>query len=234
MKIILIHGQSHKGISYHIGKYVAEKLTSKEQITEFFLPRDMPYFCSGCMQCMYKGFSACPHNDALLPITQAIHASDMLIFTTPVYCFRTTGSMKAFLDHYFTWWHSHTPQEDMYYKRAIIIGVGASVGMKKAISDIKVSLRFWGISKIQTLPIRGLSPSWESMEESIKEGILNKADKVIVKTKRQKASVSLTTKLIFMMCRKMQVANWNACPEDKEYWEKKGWLAKQRPWHPHE
>lgn len=38
MKIVLIHGQNHKGSSYHIGRMLADGLKGSE-ITEFFLPR---------------------------------------------------------------------------------------------------------------------------------------------------------------------------------------------------
>jgi len=38
MKIVVIHGQSHKGSTYHIARKLAEKIDSN--ITEFFLPKD--------------------------------------------------------------------------------------------------------------------------------------------------------------------------------------------------
>ena len=39
MKVVMIHGQNHKGSTYHIGRMIAEKIVGKEEITEFFLPR---------------------------------------------------------------------------------------------------------------------------------------------------------------------------------------------------
>lgn len=36
MKIFMVHGQSHKGSSYHISGLFVQKL-AKEEITEFFL-----------------------------------------------------------------------------------------------------------------------------------------------------------------------------------------------------
>ena len=38
MKTVIIHGQSHKGSTYHIVHELAEKIGG--EITEFFLPRD--------------------------------------------------------------------------------------------------------------------------------------------------------------------------------------------------
>ena len=38
MKTVLIHGQNHKGSSYNIGRMIADKITSDDEIVEFFLP----------------------------------------------------------------------------------------------------------------------------------------------------------------------------------------------------
>ena len=45
MKIVIIHGQSHKGSTYHVAHELAEKTGG--EITEFFLPRDFGEFCAG-------------------------------------------------------------------------------------------------------------------------------------------------------------------------------------------
>ncbi|WP_010243966.1 NADPH-dependent FMN reductase family protein [Acetivibrio cellulolyticus] len=45
MKITMIHGQNHKGSTYHIGRLLAGKLAKEYEITEFFLPRDLNHFC---------------------------------------------------------------------------------------------------------------------------------------------------------------------------------------------
>ena len=37
MQIVMIHGQNHRGSTYHIGKMVADALGGT--VTEFFLPR---------------------------------------------------------------------------------------------------------------------------------------------------------------------------------------------------
>ena len=39
MKVTIIHGQSHKGSTYHISKILADKIGG--EVKEFFLPRDL-------------------------------------------------------------------------------------------------------------------------------------------------------------------------------------------------
>lgn len=51
MKLVLIHGQNHKGSSYHIGRLLAEQFSGNE-IEEFFLPKDLEHFCAGCYACI--------------------------------------------------------------------------------------------------------------------------------------------------------------------------------------
>ena len=43
MKVTIIHGQSHKGSTYHISKILADKIGG--EVKEFFLPRDFGEFC---------------------------------------------------------------------------------------------------------------------------------------------------------------------------------------------
>lgn len=54
MNIALIHGQSHKGSTYHVARILAEKLEG--EIVEFFLPRDFgkPRVCISCHR-IYEG-----------------------------------------------------------------------------------------------------------------------------------------------------------------------------------
>ena len=52
MRIVVLHGQSHKGSTYHLAKLFCDKLGG--EVTEFFLPRDFGAFCVGCSQCFSK------------------------------------------------------------------------------------------------------------------------------------------------------------------------------------
>lgn len=70
MHITIIHGQSHKGSTYHIARMLAEKLQG--DITEIFLPRDSGSFCVGCTSCFGKSETLCPHYEKLKPLTEAL------------------------------------------------------------------------------------------------------------------------------------------------------------------
>lgn len=229
MKIVIIHGQSHHGISYHIGKMLVDNLTNVDAINEFSLPKDLPVFCTGCMVCMERGEEYCLHYQYMKPILKAIDTSDILIFTTPVYCLRTSASMKSFLDHCFTRWTSHRPQKNMFSKKAVVIAVGAGAGMKKAASDIKTSLFYWGISNINIYTFRAMAISFETIPEDRKKELCKDIGKLAVSLKKEKR-VSLKVKANFMMMRGMHKNGWSASDKDVEYWQRQGWLDSKRPW----
>lgn len=232
MKIAIIHGQNHKGSSYHVSRFLVEKLESNDNITEFFLPRDMPKFCTGCYNCLIKGEEYCPHYEYLKPITEAIDEADLLVFTTPVYCLRASASMKALLDHYFTWFVVHRPKDEMYFKKAVIIASGAGTGMKKAASDIKTSLFYWGISDIKIYKLRSMAMHWSDINEERKAKIDRDMNSMAMKIKSHdgKSKVYLRNKIMFYIMRIAQLKSKDTTSKDNEYWRDKGWLENKRPW----
>ena len=60
MKIVIIHGQSHKGSTYNIAHILAEKIGG--EIKEFFLPRDFGEFCVGCTKCFMESEKMTPED----------------------------------------------------------------------------------------------------------------------------------------------------------------------------
>lgn len=228
MKIVIIHGQNHKGSTYNIARITADKLSG--EIEEFFLPRDFDKFCIGCTNCFKKQESLCPHYEKLTPITKAMDEADVLIFASPVYVYHVTGPMKSFLDHYGYRWMVHRPEEKMFSKQAICISTAAGAGTKSTNKDIADSLFFWGISKIYKCGVAVRATSFEEIDEKIKKKIDRKTTKIANKIKKRRGKVKPGIKTIglFYIMRIMQKNGWNEA--DSVYWKNKGWTDKQRPW----
>ena len=151
MKIVMIHGQSHKGNTYTVAKELADKIGG--EIREFFLPRDFDKPCNGCFTCFQKDLTHCPHYKELEPMVTAISEADLLILESPVYVYHATGQMLNFLDHFGTWWVVHRPVEALSQKQAVVIATAAGGGMKSTVKDMADSLEMWGIRKIYKLGI---------------------------------------------------------------------------------
>ena len=230
MKIVVIHGQNHKGSTWNVADILLQNMTCEKEVKEFFLPRDLNHFCTGCFQCL-EGRDKCAFWEDKKPIDDAINAADLLILTTPNYCMMPSAPMKAFLDLFFTNWLSHKPQETMFQKRAVVISTAAGAGAGKANKLVANNLTNWGIPEV----IRyGLSVNATNLEmvldkkkDKIQKDMTRLASKLLNKTK---VKVGIKTRILFWLYGGMQKANWGASPSEKEYWESQGWLSGAKPW----
>ena len=177
MKTVIIHGQNHKGSTYHVGRSFVEKLATVQEITEFFLPKDLNHFCTGCCKCM-ESEEKCPFYKEKKVIMDAMEEAELLVFTTPTYCMRASAPMKSFIDLTFINWMPHRPKKTMFHKKAVVISTAAGAGMRSAIKDIKTCLSYWGISYIKTLGFAVQATGWEEITEKNREKIENKIQKL--------------------------------------------------------
>ena len=230
MKIVIIHGQNHKGSSYTIGRMIANKISNEENIVEFFLPKDLNHFCTGCCACIEEE-SQCPFYEEKNKIMKEIESADLLIFTTPTYCLNASAAMKSFIELTFTYWMPHRPRKCMFSKKAIVVSTAAGTGAKKAVKDIREALFFWGVPTVLTYGISVQAMNWQGVskqkKQKIEKDVIKIANKVV---KKKKGKVGLKTKMIFMMMRMMQKQNFGSSQAEKMYWQNNGWLDSNRPW----
>ncbi|WKY47902.1 flavodoxin family protein [Eubacteriaceae bacterium ES3] len=228
MKTVLIHGQNHKGSTYHIARQLADKIGGESE--EFFLPKDFEKFCIGCGNCFSKNEALCPHYEKLKPITDAMDEADVLIFGSPVYVMRVTGTMKLFLDHYGYRFMVHRPEEKMFKKQAVCVATAAGAGMKSTIKDMDISLFYWGIPKRYRLGFAVRAIEWQAVEQKLKNKIDERTTRLAQKIKAADGKVSpgLKTRALFGLSRMMQKKGFNEA--DRIYWEEKGWTGIKRPW----
>ena len=228
MKVVLIHGQNHKGSTYRIGRMLAEKISG--EITEFFLPRDFGEFCTGCTACFMKGETCCPHYEKLEPINRAMDEADVLILTSPVYVYHATGAMKAFLDHYGYRWMVHRPEKSMFTKQAVCISTAAGGGMKSTNKDMADSLFFWGIPKIYRYGLAVYATSYSQIKDKIKRKIDLETTELADRIRKDHGHVSpgIKTRAWFFILHLAQ--RRGAVEADRIYWKEKGWTGRKRPW----
>lgn len=232
MKIATVYGTEHRGSTYHISQLFLKKLTSEtSEITEFFLPKDMPNFCCGCSSCFTKSEEACPHYNQVNTIREAIEKADLVIFASPVYVFHVSGQMKTLLDHFGFQWMVHRPNKTMFSKMALVISTAAGRGMKSTNKDIVDSLTFWGIGKIFTYGKAVAALNWQGVSEKKKVKIEKDVAKLSAKILNRHDNVkpSLKVKVLFYVMRFMQ-KRFIINPADNKYWKNQGWLEHKRPW----
>ena len=237
MDITVINGTEKHGVTYRLKEMFLAEFKEKASITEYYLPKDCPNFCKGCVSCIIKGESTCKDAEYIRRIDKSLLKADLIVMTSPAYVFHTTGAMKAFLDHLTYLWMPHRPAPEMFGKRAVIITQCLGAGAKTAAKDIRHSLSWWGISEIGifTGALMG-DIVWDKLTEQKRAELSGKIKKLSQKFAHidytKPAHTNLITKIKFSCCRMMQRSLHKNDPEylDGKYWAKQGWLDSGRPW----
>ena len=237
MKITVINGTEKKGVTYKLKEAFLEPFKDKAEITEFYLPRDCPNFCVGCITCFSKSQELCKDAQYVQRIEKALLEADLLVFTSPAYVFHATGAMKAMLDHFGYRWMPHRPAKEMFGKRAVIITQCLGAGEGSTAKDIKDSLSWWGVSYIKTLKFKLLGEiRWDKLPEKKRAKMISKvtgmARKFLAIDYNKRAHTNLITKCKFYAVRMLQTNLGKDDPEytDFKYWKANGWIDKVRPW----
>ena len=237
MKITVINGTAKHGVTYRMKEIFLEQFRDEAEITEYYLPKDCPAFCAGCMVCFSKGQHLCKDAEFVQKIEKSLLEADLLVFTSPAYVFHATGAMKAMLDHFGYRWMPHRPAGEMFGKRAVIITQCLGAGGKSTAKDIKDSLSWWGVSSIRVVSFRLLSDvDWNKIDEKRKESFQKKLSSVAKKMRTidysRPAHTGLVVKAKFYAARMLQTSLGKQNPEytDYIYWKEKGWIDRARPW----
>ncbi len=231
MEITVIYGTGRKERSstYNIAQKFIAELSCGDTVTEFFLPKDMPEFCTGCSTC-FSDHTKCPHYRYIHPITDAMQNSDLIIFTAPVYVYHVPGQVKALLDHFAYRWMVHQPEGAMFHKQALVITTAAGAGMRYAVQDVRHSLDWWGMGHIYTFKKAVRAANWDRVSEEKRTAYAKEVKKTSKKILAQKgAKPCLKVRGIFYLMRFMQ-KKYRFTESDAAYWEENGWLAGKKPW----
>ena len=213
MKITVINGTEKHGVTYRLKEVFLDQLRNDSEITEFYLPKDCPNFCVGCITCFSDDEHKC--KDAVY--IQKIE--------------------KAMLDHFGYRWMPHRPAKEMFGKRAVIITQCLGAGGKSAAKDIKDSLSWWGISSIRVISFKLMSEvRWDKIPKKKRDKMTAKLVNAAERVKRtdfsKPAKTGLTTRFKFYAVRMLQTGLGKDNPEytDYKYWKERGWIDNKRPW----
>jgi len=164
-------------------------------------------------------------------------SSDALIMTTPVFVMRETACIKNFLDHLGYIFIIHRARPEMFSKKAMIISSTVGAGTKDAIKAIKISLKYWGVNRIDSYDFKTFGDDWDVMKADKKEKITSQLKKKASKFYREVASgkhhpPSLFLRFNFRLFRFIIRKYYEDDSLDCQYWKKMGWYSgKKNPFH---
>ena len=231
MEIAVFHGSPRKGNTYIATKMLMDELSKCGDIhyTEFFLPKDLPAFCTGCTLCLGGSREKCPNAQYVDPIVNSIIEADALVFATPHYgACSMPGSMKNLFDHLDFLVLNVSPAKEMFDKKALILTTGS--GSAAAIKPIKSFLKHCGVNRVYSVGLRMLTNRWDKMPDSkqarYKKSISRVAQKFYNKRKGRPyfSSIFFYHMSKFILMKYVGEGNY-----PYENWQEKGYF-KKRPY----
>lgn len=140
--------------------------------------------------------------------------------------------MKSFLDHLGVHWFAHRPDPVMFDKTAVIHtqSIGAPNGAAQ--KDVATSLQWLGISNIRKIGFGMMEGVvWDEISKERREKFEKKIRLFAARFQTVKsAKMSLKTKALFQMTKKMQSEQLNNTDPsmrslDTQYWLDRGWIS---------
>lgn len=230
MKVVVLHGQNHKGSTYHVTQAILEQMKVTDENVKAFYFKEQKH-CMGCYNCFIKGEQQCPHQQQITPVVNALEEADVIIIETPCYCLGISGQLKSFLDHLAYMWMVHRPRKSMFTKVGIVVSTTAGAGAGKVTKDLAQQLFYWGVPKVYKVSFALGAASWQEVSDKNKEKINKKAHKLAQAVTRRvgKVKPGLKTQGMFLICRMMHQNN-AGIEKDTQYWKDAGWTEDKRPW----
>jgi multimeric flavodoxin WrbA len=214
-----------------------ESLGDNNEVVEFYLPQDSPSFCLGCKACFNNDLSVCPHKQYTMPIWNKIIESDLIVFTSPVYVFHVVGQLKALLDHYGTKWMAHSPEKEMFLKKAVIITNAIGMGYKNVVKDIGDSLDFWGVARRYSIKLALYDIDWDKVSLKRKNKIKRQCNLVAKKVQKNVKKPRFKIRALFKVMSIAQIFINKSLMKKGEketvdhiHWKSNGWLDGGKPW----
>ncbi|MCL2368174.1 MAG: NAD(P)H-dependent oxidoreductase [Oscillospiraceae bacterium] len=229
MKVTAFHGSPRKGNTYRATQMFMDELAKcgETSFTEFFMPQDLPGFCTGCTLCLAGSLEKCPNADHVTPILEAILNADALLFATPHYgACSMPAAMKNLFDHLDFLVFPVSPRAEIFDKKAFIITTGS--GSTAALKPIKKTLKHWGVNRVYTRGIRMFTNLWNKMPEKKQakyERSLRKSAKRFFRA--QKKRPYLSTILFYHMSKLILRKYVGPGNYPYEYWKEKGYFKKR-------
>lgn len=152
MKITIIYGTARESSTYNYVQLLLNQLESNINLdlTEFFLPEDLPHFCTKCFSCYINVTeNICSHFNDIEPIMTSLEKADLIILASSTYSLDISNQMKDILEHVSYRWMPHrknTPS--MINKLGLIISTTVGTDLHHTNRIMKNNLKFWGIKKI--------------------------------------------------------------------------------------
>ena len=228
MRVAVFYGNNRRGTTWKLTQIFLSALAAQE-VTEFFLPRDMDAPCTGCMRCIAGEEALCPHAGRMAPLRAAMERADLIVLASPVYVMGPSGAMKSFLDHLAWTWMVHRPQGAMFSKVGVVISTAAGPCTGKVKRALKEQFYYWGAARTYAWG-EAVGGGWDYLAPRRRAALERRAARLAGKCARAagRAKPGPATRAFFAFMVHMQRRGWSG--QERDYWAAQGWMDGARPW----
>ncbi len=229
MKVLAIIGSptGADGFTYRSVQALEQSLAQRTDVTfdyRFLGERPLP-LCRGRLSCVRDGEQQCPFRDDLMPLEQAMHAADVVVFASPVHCFNASALMKNLFDLFV--YQMHRP--DFFARRAVVVTTAAGAGQKGVLDYLERTVANWGFWVVGRLGTHaGLfdEPKYQARLTKAADAL---ADRLIATTGQPRPAPGLVDLIGFRVWRSVVTRTRQESPYDWAQWQERGWL--DRSWY---
>jgi multimeric flavodoxin WrbA len=224
MRIVVLHGQIHHGVTWHLLQALLAGLQAPDDSLQEFTLNNLPS-CTGCFTCFKVDEARCPHRAQYGRIIEAIEAADIVIATSPTYCMEMSGQLKTFFDHMAYRWAPHRPHPAMWNKVGIAISSTVGAGAGNVVRSIARQFMWWLIPRRYTLALALQAANWAEVAPEKQVRAARQAEALGRKIRQRglPKRMGLLQRLIhFGIGMGVRSGKWLA--RDTEYWLAQGWV----------
>ena len=78
MNITVINGTEKHGVTYRLKEMFLTEFRDEANITEYYLPKDCPNFCVGCLNCILKGEKTCKDAEYIRKMDESLLKANLI------------------------------------------------------------------------------------------------------------------------------------------------------------
>ncbi len=184
MKIVILHGQKHKGSTWNIANMLLYQLQDEANEIEEFYVTDFPS-CIGCFRCFYEGEQCCPHYESVNAIAVSLEQADMIFLESPVIAW-DVRSIEIVSGH-MGYRGCRTDLKEKCFKKSGLLIYCCGNGQCKDRKRNEATFVLLGVGKQFSYGANVNASSWSEVSQKKKTGIKRDIDKLAYRIKKSGA-----------------------------------------------
>lgn len=183
MNICILHGNELNNNSNKASEIIKKTICKygDADFFEYYLPKDIPYLCHGCYECVTDTSiieeGRCQFAEMTADTVESIKKADAIIICASVFSLASDGHIKSFLDHFAG---KSTFNGKNAFKSALILSITPKGDIEPSVRGLADSLAKWGAQRVHYTSVIVWGKMWSGMpvekQESCKETIVRKVE----------------------------------------------------------